>query len=108
MSAHPMFKEIVKELQDIHDKKNSDYAVDNPLGNLQMCELGGIPSWKGVIVRLTDKMSRLLTFCKKEKYAVTDESVEDTLKDMAVYSILCLILYRTRDKDGKENGTFKE
>lgn len=102
MAGHPMFKEILKELQDLHDRKNHDYAGDNPLGNLEMCEMGGVPAWKGVIVRLTDKMARLLSFARKGELQVKDESVEDTLKDMAIYAILGLILYRTRkgDKDG--------
>lgn len=104
--GHPMFYEIVDELKDLHSRKNADYAGDDPLRNLRMCEEAGIPSWKGVIVRLTDKMSRLMTFAKKESFEVKDESVEDTFCDSAVYSILGLILYRESKmiEDEKRNG----
>ena len=98
MAGHPEFYKILEELKELHDRKNSDYADTNPLGNLEMCELGGLPGWKGVIVRLTDKMARLLTFMKKEEYKVKDESVEDTFRDMAVYAIIGLILYRESKK----------
>lgn len=99
--GHPMFHQILEELRELHSNKNRDYSGDgNPLSNLTLCELGGLPAWKGIIVRLTDKISRLLTFMKKEEFAVKDETIEDTFRDTAVYSILGLIAYRERkDRD---------
>ena len=38
-------------------------------------------------------MSRLESFAKQGEFKVTDEKVEDTCKDIAVYSILLLLLY---------------
>jgi hypothetical protein len=96
--GHPEFYKILDELKDLHSRKNQDYANENPLSNLKMCERGGIPAWKGVVVRLTDKISRLLSFTSKESYAVKDESVEDTFRDAAIYAILGLILYRETKK----------
>jgi hypothetical protein len=92
--GHPEFYKILDELRDLHSRKNHDYAGDDPLSNLKMCEVGGLAGWKGVVVRLTDKISRLLTFMKKGEFQVKDESVEDTFKDAAIYSILGLVLYR--------------
>jgi len=101
--GHPMFYEILKQMEDIHSRKNADYTGEgDPLSNLRMCEDAGIPAWKGVIVRLGDKYARLNTFAKKESYQVKDESVEDTFLDNAVYSILGLILYR--ESHGKEEN----
>ncbi len=94
--GHPMFYQIIDELKDLHSRKNADYADEEPLRNLRMCEAGGIAAWKGIVIRLTDKISRLLTFVKKESYEVKDESVEDTLRDLAVYAVLGIILYRER------------
>jgi len=96
--GHPDFYKILDELRDLHSRKNRDYSGDDPLSNLRMCERGGIPAWKGVIVRLTDKVSRLLSFMQKESYEVKDESVEDTLRDAAIYSILAIILYRESNR----------
>lgn len=102
--GHPDFYKILEEMADLHSRKNADYANKDPLSNLRMCELGGIPGWKGVVVRLTDKISRLLTFMAKGQFEVKDESVEDSFKDAAVYAILGLILYRESKKTDEKLG----
>ncbi len=92
--GHPRFYEMLTELQDLHDRKNHDYAGDgDPLRNLRMCEACGIPAWQGVVVRLTDKLSRLQGFMRQGELHVKDESVVDTFRDTAVYSILGAILF---------------
>lgn len=94
--GHKMFYEVLNELAEIHSRKNRDYAGDDPLSNFRMCEKAGIAAWKGIAVRLTDKICRVLHFAKREEFEVKDENVEDTLKDIAVYAILCIITYRER------------
>lgn len=95
----PRFYKELEKLSEIHSKKNHDYAGEDPLSNFKESEKMGIPAWKGVLVRMTDKMSRLQTFAKKGKLEVSDENVEDTLRDMAIYAILGLLLYRDDEKD---------
>jgi hypothetical protein len=58
----------------------------------------GIPAWKGCLIRLSDKFSRLCSFARKEDYQVKDESIEDTLLDNAIYSLICILLYREYKK----------
>ncbi len=88
------FYEIVKEMVEIHDKKNRDYAGEEYLSNFLMCEKHmGIPGWKGCIIRLSDKMARIMNIAKTEEVAVSDESMTDTLMDLAVYAIITRILY---------------
>jgi hypothetical protein len=42
------FHEIVKEMVEIHDRKNRDYAGNEYLSNFLMCEQQmGFPAWKG-------------------------------------------------------------
>ena len=94
--GHPGFYELIEDIKEIHSNKNKDYAGDNPLSNFMMCERMGIPAWKGVLIRISDKFSRLCSFANTEEFKVKDESVEDTLKDLAVYSLICLILYREK------------
>ena len=96
----PMFYKLLNEIAKLHSDKNHDYADKNPLSNFMLCEQMGIPAWKGALVRMTDKISRLWNFAKKEKYLV-DESIEDTLKDLAVYSLITIILFRRRGDDKK-------
>lgn len=93
----PIFYELILESIELHARKNHDYAIDgDPLSNLRACEALGISAYKGVLIRLQDKYSRLIELSRKEA-AVKEESVEDTLKDMAIYSLLAITLLR-RDK----------
>jgi hypothetical protein len=59
----------------------------------------------GVVVRLSDKLSRIMQLTRKalegKEAAVKDETVKDTLIDLANYSILCTILYEEWVKGGK-------
>lgn len=93
MPRSDRFEEIIQELMELHAKKAADYGADlDPLFNLRMCEYMGIPAWQGVVIRLTDKIARLMTFARKG--TLQNESVEDTFRDIAVYAILGLILYQ--------------
>ena len=97
--GHPMFYELLEQMADLHSRKNHDYAGEaDPLSNLRECEKIGIPAWKGVIVRLQDKWKRLTNFALTDTLKVKDESFEDTLIDNAVYSVLCVVLWRESKK----------
>ncbi len=88
------FHEIVKEMVEIHDRKNHDYAGSEYLSNFMMCEQHmGFPAWKGCIIRLSDKMARLMNIARTEEISVSHETVIDTLTDLAVYAIITRILY---------------
>ena len=93
-NGHPMFYELLNTIGDLHARKNSNYADDNdPLSNLRACERIGIPALTGVLVRLQDKWSRLEQLAKG-KPDLVGESIEDTLMDNAVYSLLAIVLIR--------------
>tara|TARA_R100001129_G_C5315843_1_gene246364 strand:- start:2169 stop:2522 length:354 start_codon:yes stop_codon:yes gene_type:complete len=81
-------------MRQVHDAKRHDYAdVEDVFKNFRTSELAGIPAWKGVAMRLGDKFSRLMSFCKQEELKVADESIGDTLIDMANYALICHILF---------------
>lgn len=89
--GHPQFYQLIEEICALHDKKNADYARDDdPLSNFRQAEAFGIPAWKGVLVRMSDKWSRIqeLTNGKTPK----NESLRDSLVDNAVYSLLAIVL----------------
>ena len=93
--GHPGFYKLLGQMADLHSRKNHDYAgKENPLRNFYKAEAMGISPWKGVLVRLSDKWSRLETFAKQNTLEVSDESIEDTLLDNAVYSLLAILLRR--------------
>jgi len=88
------FHEIVKEMVELHDKKNRDYAGSEYLSNFLMCEKHmGVPAWVGCIIRLSDKMARIMNLAKTDEISVGNETITDTLTDLAVYAIIARILY---------------
>ena len=101
--GHPRFYEIIDELKQLHSDKNHDYAGDDPLSNLRACERTGLAAWKGVVIRLQDKFSRLENFMVNSSLCINDESMFDTLNDIAVYSILCRVLMEEEKKNEDHN-----
>ena len=93
--GHPEFYKLLEQMAELHSRKNHDYAgTSDPLKNLRACERLELDPFMGVMVRLQDKWSRLEEFVKQGVMLVKDESVEDTLMDNAVYSLLAIILRR--------------
>jgi hypothetical protein len=87
------FQQIIDEIVAMHDKKAKDYgSTGDPLANVRASSDFGIPAWVGCMVRANDKMKRLQTFAIKG--SLVNESVEDSLLDLAVYAIIGLQLYR--------------
>jgi len=92
MASETVLK-IFDDLKELHNAKDSDYAGEVPLSNFRRCEQFGIPAWKGCLVRLSDKFSRVVSLVQKDgDHAVNGESLIDTLHDMAVYSIITSVL----------------
>jgi len=88
---NPSFTALLSEIAALHESKNADYARDDdPLSNLRRAERLGVEPFKGVLVRLTDKWSRIeeLSSGKVPKH----ESLRDSLIDNAVYSLLAVLL----------------
>ena len=79
---------ICKEMNELYAKKNEDYGDSfaksyAEYGMTMPC------------IRLEDKLNRLKSLTLKNKAAkVNDEIIEDTLKDLANYSIMTLIELR--------------
>ena len=91
MSEIKGFKETTENMYALHKKKNSDYAGSkDPYKNFRQCESLDICSVEqGILVRMSDKMSRISTLIGENKEAeVTDEKLEDTLLDLANYSVI--------------------
>jgi len=86
--------DILDNMQAVYEAKDNDYSATGlPMGNLRKCEDAGIDAWRGCLVRIGDKMSRLENFLKEKEYLVISEKAEDTVVDLANYAILmsCLI-----------------
>lgn len=81
------FGNIIKDMINLYAKKNHDY------GNAFERGLDFIGP-KYALSRLFDKVNRFATFSNNEEFLVKDESVEDTLIDLANYAIMTLIAIR--------------
>lgn len=94
LKGHPRFYELIDEIKMIHHLKNQDYASqEDPLRNLRASEKIGVPAYKGNFIRMLDKYERSINLIARDFHAnVKGESIKDTLKDLAVYALLEIIL----------------
>ena len=93
--GHEQFYDLLMQMAKLHSDKNHDYAGESdPLRNFKKAEQQGIEPWRGALLRMSDKWSRLESFAIQDTCKVKDESIEDTFIDNAVYSLLAIILRR--------------
>ena len=80
------FEEITTAMLDLYKRKNADYG--NSVA--KTFDEYGLVSF---LVRIEDKLNRVATLTKKSttEQQVKDEKIEDTLLDLANYSIMALI-----------------
>lgn len=88
-----MHKELCDEARALSERKNHDYSGGkddtHPFLNFTRCEAMGIcRTESGIMVRLTDKMSRLSTFITTGEFKVKDEALKDTVLDIINYVVI--------------------
>ena len=83
MNKYEKHKQICNKLNEIYKAKNHDYG--DSFGET-FKKLGIISA----VTRITDKVNRLQSLCTKEQ-KVEDESIRDTLMDLANYAIMTII-----------------
>lgn len=94
------FEQITTNMFDLYKRKNADYG--NSVA--KTFDEYGLVSF---LVRIEDKLNRVATLTKKSttEQQVKDEKIEDTLLDLANYSIMALIeLDRVKSEQVKEMG----
>jgi hypothetical protein len=92
-------KEACEKMMSITRAKNADYCGigNDPFANFSRVEALGITDvCRGFLVRMTDKFSRITSFVQKGVLEVKDETVEDTLFDLANYCLLLAAYIRSR------------
>ena len=81
-------QQLYAENLDISRRKNADYADQgDPFKNFRACELYGIKVEDAILVRMSDKMVRVGNLLKREA-EVSDESIKDSLSDLANYAMI--------------------
>lgn len=101
-SLGPMLTIAHKKLQELSVllvAKNADYGGGHPLGNFALSEEVDVDPFKGVMIRLGDKFSRSCNLARLGQAQVEDETIEDTLMDLAGYSLLAIAVRRLTSND---------
>ena len=92
MSKVELHQEICRKMTEMYKAKNADYG--DSFAKLRK----EYPV--AICIRLQDKLNRLKTLIVGNQIQVQDESIEDTLLDIANYAIMELV---ERKSDGREN-----
>lgn len=92
---------IVRELIDLHKRKNVGYSGDDldPWRNFREIERFGISAKDGCLTRLCDKYRRFMTVYSDSSKDQVNESAIDTLKDFVAYCLIYLCLAEEVTKD---------
>ena len=97
LGARPVLSDNVEQFMSITQDMTKTYAAKNhDYGNSfeqSLDEFGLVAS----IVRIGDKMNRIKSLIKKEAQ-VKDESIKDTLLDLASYSVMTLMWLTKQQK----------
>lgn len=75
------YKKIQREALNLFTKKNADYGD-------AFAQFGAV----GVIVRMNDKINRMVSLEKNKVQFVDDENIRDTLIDLHNYSAMAMML----------------
>ena len=84
MNTVERFKQITEEMQELCKRKNSDYGASVN----DTYKKYGMVSY---LVRIEDKINRIRNLVLNGNQKVEDEKIQDSLLDLANYSILAII-----------------
>jgi Nucleotide modification associated domain 1 len=101
-------EDMCKRMIALTQRKNNDYTggSDDPFYNFTKVEFLGITDTeRGFLTRMFDKLARITTFVNKGVLQVDGESVEDTLMDLANYSILLAGYIKSKRVDAEAAKT---
>jgi hypothetical protein len=112
--GHPLFNVIVEEIKRLHEEKNRQYATtDDPLGNFRrtgqiiakLLKPGINPTLASCLAFMSKQVDGVYELFGESKENTVD-SLEDKLLDIAVYSIIGMILVReSRTTRNQDTGT---
>ena len=92
------FKEITDEMNALYERKNHDYG--NSFSETYR-KLGVISA----TTRMLDKMNRIVSLVTKEQQKVNDESLRDTLIDLANYAVMTIMELDGEKPSAEESAT---
>lgn len=89
------FIELLNQMEELHRKKNAGYSGNStdPFKNFRECEDIDVSAFRGCLVRMCDKWSRIKNLIKNPDNNQVGEAITDTLMDMSIYSLIAICLY---------------
>lgn len=99
-----LHRRLCDEGRKLMERKNADYKAGSgdPFANFRMAALLHVNPAIGAMVRMQDKMARLVSFIETGKLAVAEESWHDCIVDLINYSV---ILHGLLDEQSGLNKT---
>jgi len=82
------FETILDRMAAIHKAKNTDYGSST---NLAPPELLGIPAHIGILVQMTEKLTRACKLAQGQAPQVEGGALTDTLIDLASYAVSAVL-----------------
>lgn len=96
----PNYLKLLDDMRELHIKKNAGYSGDSQdrWANFRLSESFGVSTFLGVMVRMSDKWIRITNLVKNPSFDMVGEAIEDTLMDLASYSLIAICIL----KEGKK------
>ncbi|MCB7128016.1 MAG: hypothetical protein J3T61_00555 [Candidatus Brocadiales bacterium] len=97
--GHPKFYQEVLNCCKLYGIRSRGYSNQaDPNHNFRAAAKFGVEPWRGVVVRLNDKVSRIGTLSGKAPlYAAEREAIIEELQDIVNYGLIAITLMRPFD-----------
>jgi len=95
-----LHEDLCFDARELMRKKNQDYsgATGGVFANFKACEYLGVDPITGILMRITDKLSRISSFVERGELNVKSESANDSLIDIVNYAILISGMLQEEEK----------
>ena len=91
---HCMFLGLLQEMEAMHMVKSMYGSTEDHWKNMRQALHWGATPLQGSFIRMNDKWSRLQSLWQRPDEGHYDESMEDTLLDLAAYALINICLMR--------------
>ena len=96
--GHPRFYAEVLNCLELYGRKSRGYSNQtDPNYNFRSSTKFGVEPWRGVVVRINDKMSRISTLADTPLAAEERDAIIEQLQDITNYAVIAITLMRPFD-----------
>jgi hypothetical protein len=90
------FKQLLDEALALQHAKNAGYAgvgAADPWANFREAKRFGVHPFIGVLIRISDKYTRIGNLVQNPEADQVNERIVDTLFDMAIYCLIAICIW---------------